>query len=62
MISLIACNLLSTALAITLKTQLRREIGRQFFICVISPFFGISFIPALLKDWLSVPFSKQKDE
>jgi hypothetical protein len=37
-----------------LYKQLSSEIGRQFFILVQSPFFGISLMLAELKLWVKV--------
>jgi hypothetical protein len=52
-------SLLFRALDITLYRQLSREIGRQFFNLVQSPFLGISLIEAVLKDLLKLPVLTQ---
>jgi hypothetical protein len=40
--------------------QLRREIGRQFLILLLSPFLGISLIIADLKVGVKLPALQQK--
>ena len=41
----------------TLYRQLSKLIGLQFLILVASPFFGINFIDAVLKFWVSLPLA-----
>jgi hypothetical protein len=49
-ISLIFFSRLSRAFEIILKMEFNNDIGLQFFILEMSPFFGISLIPAELND------------
>ena len=58
--SVVVSSLLLIALDSTLYRFDKREIGRQFFMLVFSPFFGINLIVADLKVLVRVPFLKQQ--
>ena len=58
--SVVVISLLLIALDSTLYRFESNEIGRQFFILLISPFFGINLIVADLKVLLRDPVRKQQ--